>query len=81
MGKAGKGTGSFGACACHLFFLCCRASETHADGFYFLLQVKGATRLTHSAEGVAGGLSTFKSLHARHVATQQPVSGNVRDLS
>ncbi len=44
-----------------------------------LLQVRGATRPTHFADVVEDGLSTFRRAHARHVATQQLVSGNVSD--
>ena len=79
MGKAGKGTGSFGtwrdSCGRQM------QSVSHKDinGACCLLQVKGATRHIRCADGVEDGLSTFRRAHARHVATQQRVSGNVRD--
>lgn len=79
MGKAGKGTGSFGAHAYELITNVVLSQRTHSDAAHFLLQVRGATRPTHFAEGAGGGPSTFRSLHARHVVTQQPALGNVRD--
>ena len=42
-----------------------------------VLQVRGATRPTHYADGVGVGLSTSRRALARPADTQQLVSGNV----
>ena len=83
MGKAGKGTGSFGETT---FLLSCLLDHVTGDTYAgsplwidmgLSEQVNDATRLTHFAAAVDDDRSIFKRAHAPHVDTLQHASGSV----